>query len=151
MNKQNGDILNELLKEPFQNQRILAENAGYSLGVINRSLKNLIREGYLNDNMGFTEKAKTEFYKNAPQNAIILAAGFGMRMVPINMEIPKGLLEINNEPLIERTIRQLHEVGVQKIYIVVGFMKERYEYLIDMYGVELIVMRNMKRKTICIR
>ncbi|MCI8319032.1 MAG: NTP transferase domain-containing protein [Lachnospiraceae bacterium] len=146
MNKQNGDILNELLKEPFQNQRILAENAGYSLGVINRSLKNLIREGYLNDNMGFTEKAKTEFYKNAPQNAIILAAGFGMRMVPINMEIPKGLLEINNEPLIERTIRQLHEVGVQKIYIVVGFMKERYEYLIDMYGVELIVNEEYETK-----
>lgn len=27
----------------------------------------------------------------APRNAIILAAGFGMRMVPINTEIPKGL------------------------------------------------------------
>ena len=76
---------------------------------------------------------------NKPQNAIILAAGFGMRMVPINMEVPKGLLEVHGELLIERLIRQLHEVGVRKIYIVVGFMKEQYEYLMDKYGVELVV------------
>lgn len=74
-----------------------------------------------------------------PKNAIILAAGFGMRMVPINMEKPKGLFEINGEPLIERIIKQLHEAGIYEIYIVVGFMKESYEYLIDDYGVELIV------------
>lgn len=76
---------------------------------------------------------------NTETNAIILAAGFGMRMVPINMEIPKGLLEIDGEPLIERQIKQLHEVGIKEIYIVVGFMKECYEYLIDEYGVELVV------------
>ena len=62
-----------------------------------------------------------------------------MRMVPINTETPKGLLEIKGERLIERTIRQLHEVGITEIYVVVGFMKEQYEYLIDEYGVDLIV------------
>ena len=62
-----------------------------------------------------------------------------MRMVPINTEIPKGLLEVNGEPLIERIIKQLHEVGIKEIYIVVGFMKEKYEYLIDEFNVELIV------------
>lgn len=45
----------------------------------------------------------------------------------------------NGEPLIERTIKQLHEVGVKEIHIVVGFMKEQFEYLIDEYGVDLIV------------
>ena len=62
-----------------------------------------------------------------------------MRMVPINTEVPKGLLEVNKEPLIERQIRQLHEAGIREIYVVVGFMKERYEYLIDEFGVELVV------------
>lgn len=62
-----------------------------------------------------------------------------MRMVPINTEIPKGLLEVNGEALIERIIKQLHEVGIKEIYVVVGFMKEKYEYLIDEFGVELIV------------
>lgn len=45
------------------------------------------------------------------------------------------LLEVNGEPLIERQIHQLHEVGIHEIYVVVGFMKEQYEYLIDDYGI----------------
>ena len=62
-----------------------------------------------------------------------------MRMVPINTSTPKALLEVNGEPLIERTIRQLHEAGVTNITVVVGFMKEQFEYLIDEYGVDLAV------------
>ena len=139
MNKQESDILNALLQEPFINQRILSEVSGHSLGIVNRSLKELIKEGYLDESVQLTTKATAEFRQKTPQRAIILAAGFGMRMVPINLEMPKGLLEVNGEPLIERTIRQLHEVGIKEIYIVVGFMKERYEYLIDEYGVELVV------------
>ena len=139
MNKQESDILNTLLIEPFINQRILAEVSGHSLGVVNRSLKELIKMDYLDDSIRPTVKAITEFKEKTPQRAIILAAGFGMRMVPINTEMPKGLLEVNGEPLIERIIKQLHEVGIKEIYVVVGFMKEKYEYLIDEYGVELVV------------
>ncbi|WP_461878232.1 phosphotransferase [Fusicatenibacter sp.] len=139
MNIQKQDILNSLMKEPFINQRILAAQTGHSLGIVNRSVKELISEGYLDEEIRPTEKALNEAKEKAPKNAIILAAGFGMRMVPINTETPKGLLEIKGERLIERTIRQLHEVGITEIYVVVGFMKEQYEYLIDEYGVELIV------------
>lgn len=139
MNSLKQDILNNLIKEPFINQRILAAQTGYSLGIVNRSIKELISEGYLDEEIRPTEKALREAKEKAPKNAIILAAGFGMRMVPINTETPKGLLEIKGERLIERTIRQLHEVGITEIYVVVGFMKEQYEYLIDEYGVDLIV------------
>ena len=48
-------------------------------------------------------------------------------------------MKVNGEPLIERIIKQLHEVGIKEIYVVVGFMKEKYEYLIDEYCVELVV------------
>lgn len=139
MNNSKQDILNNLIKEPFINQRILAAQTGHSLGIVNRSIKELISEGYLDEEIRPTEKAMREAKEKAPKNAIILAAGFGMRMVPINTETPKGLLEIKGERLIECTIRQLHEVGITEIYIVVGFMKEQYEYLIDEYGVDLIV------------
>lgn len=139
MNKQESDILNALLLEPFINQRVLAEVSGHSLGVVNRSLKELIKAGYLNEAICPTAKAVAEYKNKTPKRAIILAAGFGMRMVPINTEMPKGLLEVNGEPLIERIIKQLHEVGIQEIYVVVGFMKEKYEYLMDEYGVELVV------------
>lgn len=146
MNKQEMDILYSLLLEPFINQRILSKMTGHSLGMINKSVRNLINEGYLDEKVRLTEKSYIEFSSKAPQNAIILAAGFGMRMVPINMETPKALLEINGEVLIERTIKQLNEVGISDISIVVGFLKDRFEYLIDKYGVELIVNEEYSEK-----
>lgn len=146
MNKREKDILLILQKEGFINQRNLSEVCKSSLGAVNRALKNLIQNGYLNENINLTEKAYELFRQKRTKNAIILAAGFGMRMVPINTEIPKGLLNVYGEILIERIIRQLHEVGIYEIYIVVGFMKEKYECLIDKYGIELIVNPEYSKK-----
>ena len=134
-----SDILSVLCDEPFVNQRILAETSGHSLGVVNRSLRSLIASGYLDEQVQLTPKAVRMFKARAPRNAIILAAGFGMRMVPINLSTPKAFLEVNGEKLIERTIRQLKEAGVQDISVVVGFMKDSFEYLIDEYGVQLAI------------
>ena len=139
MNVYESEIMNILCKEHFVNQRILAETTGHSIGSVNKSLRQLAQDGYLDNNMQFTDKGRQEIRAKAPRNAIILAAGFGMRMVPINTSTPKALLEVNGEPLIERTIRQLHEAGVTNITVVVGFMKEQFEYLIDEYGVDLAV------------
>lgn len=139
MNLQESDVLRTLLYEPFINQRILSETSGHSLGVVNRSLKQLMKDGYLDEQAHLTQKAREEVKEKAPRNAIILAAGFGMRMVPINLSTPKALLEVNGEHLIDRIITQLHAVGVKDITVVVGFMKDHFEYLIDEYGVELIV------------
>ena len=139
MNIAESNIMNILADTPFTNQRDLAAACGCSLGMVNRSVKNLLKEGWLTGDMEPTERARQEFAARKPRNAIILAAGFGMRMVPINLETPKAFLEIRGERLIERTIRQLHEAGIREIYVVVGFMKEQFEYLIDEFGVRLIV------------
>lgn len=139
MKIQEWNIMNALLQEPFVNQRLLAEQSGHSVGVVNRSLHTLTEEGYLDENMELTMQARKEIEQKKPKNAIILAAGYGMRMVPINLETPKGLLMVNGEPLIERLIKQLHEAEIHDIAVVVGFMKENYEYLIDEYGVDLVV------------
>lgn len=142
MNKNECEVLRCLFEKRNMSQREIAEAAGISLGSVNKALKNLIQSGYLSSELNFTSKSLSAFESRSPKNAVILAAGVGLRMVPINHSISKGLLEVNGEPLIERTIRQLHEVGVENIYIVVGFMKEQYEYLIDKYRVEIIVNQN---------
>ena len=138
MNIAECNILMELQRSGSTSQRALARAVGHSLGVVNRSLKALHEAGYTDDGCRPTEKAAAEF-RAQPRQAVILAAGAGMRMIPLNMEVSKGLLEVNGEVLIERLIRQLQEVGIREIYVVVGFMKEKYEYLMDAYGVELIV------------
>lgn len=139
MNIAECNILMELQRSGSTSQRALARAVGHSLGVVNRSLKALHEAGYIDDGCRPTEKAAAELRARQPRQAVILAAGAGMRMIPLNMEVSKGLLEVNGEVLIERLIRQLQEVGIREIYVVVGFMKEKYEYLIDAYGVELIV------------
>lgn len=139
VNIHNYEILKALALNRNTTQRSLARECGCSVGMVNRSVRELTEAGLLNEDLALSVKGQTRLRDARPQNAIILAAGFGMRMVPINMETPKGLLEVNGQPLIERLILQLHEVGIRRIYVVVGFMKEHYEYLIDAYGVELIV------------
>ena len=146
MNAQDREILLTLAQTRYQSQRALAHDSGYAIGTVNQTLRSLTAEGYLNEHQELTWKSQQLLSENKPQSAVILAAGYGLRMVPINTETPKGLLEVDGQPLIERLILQLQEVGVRKIYVIVGFMKEQYEYLIDSYGVELIVNREYGSK-----
>ena len=70
--------------------------------------------------------------------AILLAAGMGTRLRPITLNTPKSLISINNKPLIERQIEFLQEKGVEEIIIVTGYLKEKFDYLINKYNVKLI-------------
>lgn len=72
-------------------------------------------------------------------NAIIMAAGVSSRFAPLSYEMPKALIEVKGEVMIERQIRQLQEAGVCEIFIVVGYMAEKFEYLREKYGVRLIL------------
>ena len=142
MNIKEIEILRNINKD--FSQRELANRFNISLGKVNQIISNLKQEEFIDENNNITLKTKNYFKNHHPRNAVILAAGYGMRMVPINTEEPKGLLEVKGETLIERLISQLHEVGVQNIKVVVGFMKEHYEFLIDKYNVKLVVNSHYK-------
>ena len=71
-------------------------------------------------------------------NAIIMAAGYSARCMPLSNILPKGLFRVKGEILIEREIRQLQEAGVKEIVVVTGFMSEKFQYLKEKYGVILI-------------
>lgn len=144
ISRQECDILLQLKHNPFSQQRGIAEMSGHSIGVVNKCIKNLKNKGLIDEDNRITEPAKALFEANAPQNAIILAAGYGMRMVPINLSAPKALLEVNSEKLIERVIDQLHDVGIYDITVVAGFMKETLEYLIDEKNVEIVINQDYK-------
>lgn len=81
------------------------------------------------------------------KNAIILAAGKSSRFAPFTYEKPKGLFRVKGEVLIERQIEQLQQAGVKDIYIVIGYMKEKFFYLEQKYNVKLIVNNEFGRKS----
>lgn len=146
MNTNEYDVLKKIYLYGSASQRELSVLTGLSLGKINKSVKLLKDNGFINDDMSITEKTQNLILDSKPESAIILSAGYGLKMVPLCRDIPKALLEIKGDILIERLINQLHEAGIFKIYVVVGYMKEKFEYLIDKYGVDLIVNRDYKTK-----
>lgn len=78
-------------------------------------------------------------------NAVIMAAGTSSRFVPLSVERPKGLLEVNGEILIERQIRQLQEAGVMDITIVTGDKAAMFDYLRVKFGVDTVFNEDYNR------
>ena len=123
----------------FSNQLFESED------IIKENFENLVSEGYVNDD-GLTDKGHAELERHRIDNAVILADGMSTRFVPLNYEKPKGLLEVNGEVLIERQIRQLKEKGIEEIIIVVGYMKEKFDYLKEKFGCILIPTDDYDKK-----
>lgn len=73
------------------------------------------------------------------EKAVIMAAGLGNRMHPVTLTIPKPLVKVNGVRMIDTVIRGLHQNGIIEIYIVVGYLKEKFASLPQEYpGVQLI-------------
>ena len=77
--------------------------------------------------------------------------GLALGLLPLTFETPKGLLEVFGERMIERQIKQLHEAGITDITIIVGYLKEKFEYLIDKYQSNSSITRSTPPKIIWLR
>lgn len=135
------DICYLVYSTNLSTQREFSEALNFSLGKTNTTLQNAIDLDYVNSENGYKlTKAGFEFLsKYKVDNAIIMAAGMSSRFAPLSFEKPKGLLEVKGEILIERQIKQLHEVGITDITIVLGYMKEKFFYLEQKFGVKIVV------------
>lgn len=139
-----GLVCRYIKEHPYCTQRELSQQLELSLGTVNTLLKECCRKKFLAQEKsaagtyeltGLGDRFLDQFLVDG---ALIIAAGFGSRFVPLTFETPKGLLEVFGERMIERQIRQLHQVGITDITIVVGYLKEKFEYLIDKYNVTLL-------------
>ncbi|MGF7110191.1 phosphotransferase [Treponema pedis] len=144
----------QLMKENEDiSQRDIAKNLKISLAYVNKILFDMEQDGLLYTEgvpafgkKRLTQKAFAVFAECKVDNAIIMAAGFGSRFVPLTYATPKGLLEIFGERMIERQIKQLKEAGINDITVVVGYLKDTFEYLTDKYGVKLLFNPDFKSK-----
>ena len=65
------------------------------------------------------------------KKAIILSAGYGIRLKPLTLSKPKPLLEINKKTLLENTIHILEKFGIKEIVINTHYLSDQINTFID--------------------
>lgn len=60
-----------------------------------------------------------------PVRAVVMAGGFGKRLLPLTTETPKPMLPIGDKPLLERIIARLRESGIRQVSITTHHQAEK--------------------------
>ena len=69
--------------------------------------------------------------------ALILCAGYGKRLNPLTLKIPKPLLKINNTTLLENTIELIKNLEIKKIKINTFYLQEEIKKFIKEKNFEI--------------
>src|SRR5207253_7717306 len=62
-----------------------------------------------------------------PSRAMVLAAGFGVRMKPLTDRRPKPLVEVGGKALIDHVLDRLAEIGVERVVVNVHYLADILE------------------------
>ncbi len=147
MNQQVFNVLRYFAENPGKiTQRMISEEIGISPESVNEMVTQLIGEKQITEDYEITETGIEALKPFEVENAIILAAGMSTRFAPFSYEKPKGLTVVKGEVLIERQIIQLQTAGVKEIIVVLGHMMEKFLYLMDQYGVKVVINNEYRYK-----
>lgn len=118
-------------------QRYLADSLTFSLGLVNKLMnefleKNAIQIGE-DKTVSITETGLALIEPYRVRKAIIIAAGFGSRMVPVTLKTPKPLVTVNGVRIIDTLLDALYASDIKSIYIVRGYKGEQFEQLLEKY------------------
>jgi dTDP-glucose pyrophosphorylase len=75
-----------------------------------------------------------------PLQAVIMAGGFGTRLRPLTVDLPKPMLMVGGKPLMERLIAQLKQAGIRQVNLTTHYKSKKIiEYFGDgsAFGVEI--------------
>ena len=133
LNRKQFDVLVAMKEADKQlSQRELEKATGFSLGTINKVIKELSEEGLI-ENGTVTEKGNTALEPYRAKRAVFIAAGFGSRMVPITLNTPKPLVRVHGKRIIDTLLDACLEAGIEEIYIVRGYLAEQFDQLLYKY------------------
>jgi len=81
------------------------------------------------------------------EQAVLLSGGLGTRLRGMFPDVPKALVPILGKPIIERQVRWLHSLGVNRIHIAAGFMATAIESWFqhnDLRPIDVTISRETK-------
>lgn len=113
-------------------QRQLEEKTQFSLGTINRTIKELGDLGFVRDG-AITNDGVNALEPYRAKRAVFIAAGFGSRLVPITFNTPKPLVRVHGNRIIDSLIDACLLAGINEIYIVRGYLAEQFDQLLYKY------------------
>lgn len=118
-------------------QRVLAKGLSVSLGVINKTIGELMELELLknksNSYYDVTLKGYEWLEPHRVKKAIFMAAGFGSRMVPVTLNTPKPLIQVHGKRIIETLLDAVIDAGIEDITIVRGYLGEQFDVLLRKY------------------
>ncbi|MBO6280347.1 MAG: ABC transporter permease subunit [Bacilli bacterium] len=118
-------------------QRQIADGITLSLGTTNKLFNQFVEDDVIilhkNKKIELTEKGYKLLEPYKVRKAIIIAAGFGSRMVPVTLDTPKPLVKVNGVRIIDTLLDALYAKDIKNITIVVGYLKEQFQELLEKY------------------
>lgn len=57
-------------------------------------------------------------------SAVVMAGGFGKRLLPLTEQVPKPMLPVGDRPLLELTIQQLRRSGIREVNLTTHYLPE---------------------------
>ena len=133
LSRKQFDVLEKLVSVSSSlTQRQIEELTGYSLGTINRVMKELTEAGLV-VNGAISQKGIEALEPYRAKRAIFIAAGFGTRLVPITFNTPKPLVRVHGVRIIDRLIDACLQAGISEIIIVSGYLGELFDQLLYKY------------------
>ena len=113
-------------------QRQLQHELNYSLGTINKLIKDLTAQSLIKANK-ITDKGLETLEPYRAKRAIFVAAGFGSRLMPVTLTTPKPMVKVNGHRIIETLIDACIAADIEEIYIVRGYLAECFNELLKKY------------------
>lgn len=110
----------------------LKELTGYDSETLDGVLKEL-EELKLMEDFAVTPAGLTALEPYRAKRAIFIAAGFGVRLVPITLNTPKPLVRVFGVRIIDRLIDACLQAGIDEIYVVRGYRAEQFDELCYKY------------------
>ena len=132
------EILTVLEKNGEQEYKIrtLSDTLAISGSEIERCLKIMSDNGLIkkeNSKLKITKVGLENLEPYRVKSAVIMAAGFGQRMMPATADRPKPMVSVNGKRIIETLLDALVGVGITDITLVRGYKKEKFDELLPKY------------------
>lgn len=138
MNRYEFELMTYIEKngEAVYPMRTLSDSLKISGTAVGKCLETLVADGLIDKNedvLKVTEKGLEALEPYRVKKAVVMAAGFGSRMMPATADRPKPLVAVNGIRILDTLLDAIVAVGIQDITIVRGYKKEKFDEIVEKY------------------